>query len=1026
MKRIFTPVNFRIKSILSFTFLMAFYASQSQVVLVDIEFDGRQLSELNQPGYSSWVISSGTSSTYTEADVTFEFKGGSFSSGWFKAGVQAPNYAQLTGDGLKSSDIELHISGLPAGKHSLLAFHNAWDNPATNTFAPIDIFVNDNQVYDNLEQSSRVLKNDDAVTSYVTFTIASGETAIIRYMADPNATTSDKAAYINGFKLNSADSKKQASAEYPANLDEHVNADSGEIRFAWKAAKDALSHNLYFGKDKTTVTNADPSSGAFVTNLTDTSYVFQFDDWDEYYWRVDEVFINETIQGETWYFKPRHLAFEGAEGFGRFALGGRGGKVVYVTNLNDDGPGSLREAVTNDIGPRTILFNVSGIIPLESRLVLGDSYVTVAGQTAPGKGICIKAAPFGMSGAVDCIIQNVRVRIGLGTTYDGMGMQGSDHSIIDHCSISWTIDESFSSRSGKNITLQRTMIAEALNAADHQNYASGSKHGYAASISGDKGSFHHNLLAHCYGRNWSLAGGLDGNGIYAGRLDISNNVVYNFGTRTTDGGAHEVNFIANYYKKGPGDQNNNYALNAQYDNFPGTQRYYFAGNVMPGKFDESNQSAGKRYSGTPNGYSPWVSEPFFPSEITMQTAYEAYKDVLSDVGCVQPVFDDHDLRIIDETFNGTHTYKGSRTGIKGMPDSQEDVGGWEEYPEMEWPAEWDTDLDGLPNWWENFKGFNPNSGIGDFTDSNADPDVDGYTNLEDYLQWLNNPHAITPLNTPIVIDLVQYTRGYQLDPTYAIISNKNGTATIQNGHEASFISSKLGLADFAFKVTDGEGSSKTITVSVLVGVDPYAPQDIEEVVKELVVDKTEVTVSENGTTETIAISLTAVPKGNVIVNITTANPDEVVVSPSELTFTIENALTPQLVTITGVDDNKVDDTSSTALIISVDTDQSFDYLAALSHTVVVTNDDNDVLLPNSNMLSQVTIYPNPSRGQITVSGMQSGVRVELRDLSGRMIHSVQIDNTQSIEISDLHAGLYVVTLVDTRMNTETNYKLIVR
>ena len=134
---------------------------------------------------------------------------------------------------------------------------------------------------------------------------------------------------------------------------------------------------------------------------------------------------------------------------------------------------------------------------------------------------------------------------------DGMGMASGNNSIFDHCSISWTIDEAFSSRSGLNITLQRTLISEALNEAGHKNYPAGTQHGYAASIGGEIGSFHHNLLAHCAGRNWSLAGGLThGTTTYAGRLDIRNNVVYNWRNRTTDGGAHEVNFVNNYYKPG--------------------------------------------------------------------------------------------------------------------------------------------------------------------------------------------------------------------------------------------------------------------------------------------------------------------------------------------------------------------------------------------------------------------------------------------------------------------------------------------
>jgi hypothetical protein len=134
--------------------------------------------------------------------------------------------------------------------------------------------------------------------------------------------------------------------------------------------------------------------------------------------------------------------------------------------LNDDGPESFREAVTSDIGPRTVLFAVSGLITLNSRLLMNKPYVTVAGQTAPGKGICFRWSPIGAT-ADDLILQHVRMRMGIGVTYDGIGLTGANHSIIDHASISWTIDEAFSSRGAHNITLQNTLISEALNIAGH-------------------------------------------------------------------------------------------------------------------------------------------------------------------------------------------------------------------------------------------------------------------------------------------------------------------------------------------------------------------------------------------------------------------------------------------------------------------------------------------------------------------------------------------------------------------------------
>jgi hypothetical protein len=440
---------------------------------------------------------------------------------------------------------------------------------------------------------------------------------------------------------------------------------------------------------------------------------------------------------------PQQLAFPTAEGYGRLAKGGRGGRVIEVTNLNDSGPGSFRAAIEAD-GPRTIVFNVSGLITLESRLMVRNPFVTVAGQTAPGKGICIRKYNFGLFGTHDAVVRYVRVRPGniSGQTLDGMGMASSDQCIIDHCSISWTLDESFSSRGAKNITLQRTFISEALNEAGHKKYPPGTQHGYAASIGGDIGSFHHNLLAHCAGRNWSLAGGLDKKGFYIGRLDLRNNVVYNWKNRATDGGAHEVNFVANYYKPGPATRIF-FALNAQYGGFPGTQQYFFDGNVMPGHFGLENQTEGRtatteRGGKVPTEYSPWVDRPFFDAFVKTQTAAEAWTNVLNNVGCNFPVLDDHDKRVITEVREGTAKFKGSKTDLPGLPDSQEDVGGWEDYPEVHRAADWDTDHDGMPDAWERSHGLDPK----DPADGTKDLNGDGFTNLEKYLNSIVGEYSM--------------------------------------------------------------------------------------------------------------------------------------------------------------------------------------------------------------------------------------------------------------------------------------------
>jgi hypothetical protein len=219
-------------------------------------------------------------------------------------------------------------------------------------------------------------------------------------------------------------------------------------------------------------------------------------------------------------------------------------------------------------------------------------------------------------------------------------------------------------------------------------------------------------------------------------------VVYNWKSRATDGGAHEVNFVANYYKPGPATRWF-YALNAQYGGFPGSQRYYFEGNVMAGHFGLTNQAAGRiatteRGGRLPTDYSPWSETPFFDSHVKTQTAEECYLNVLADVGCNLPALDEHDQRIIAEVRVGTARFKGSKTGLPGLPDSQDDVGGWDNYPEIHRAADWDTDRDGMPDEWEKAQGLNP----GDPADGSQDSTGDGYTNLEKYVNSVTGEYRM--------------------------------------------------------------------------------------------------------------------------------------------------------------------------------------------------------------------------------------------------------------------------------------------
>jgi hypothetical protein len=189
------------------------------------------------------------------------------------------------------------------------------------------------------------------------------------------------------------------------------------------------------------------------------------------------------------------------------------------------------------------------------------------------------------------------------------------------------------------------------------------------------------------------------------------------------------------------------ALNAQYNSFPGTQRYFMAGNVMPGRFGVTNQETGRkatteRGGKLPTEYSPWSDTPFFEPYVTTHSAEAACTNVLANVGCNVPALDEQDARVTAEVRAGTAKFKGSKTGLPGLPDSQDDVGAWENYPEARRPAGWDADHDGMPDEWERRASLNP----ADPRDGNADRNGDGYTDLEEYLGWLEGefPEPFAP------------------------------------------------------------------------------------------------------------------------------------------------------------------------------------------------------------------------------------------------------------------------------------------
>lgn len=673
---------------------------------------------------------------------------------------------------------------------------------------------------------------------------------------------------VHNYSESTADLENQrdvaalATNPVPANGDTHADMDAETL--SWSAARDGktVAQYLYFGTDSAAIANATPAS-ASATIGTETLFLLstlniQLSTLQTYYWRVDRADADGVItQGDVWMFQPRHLAFPGAEGYGRFARGGRGGKVVYVSNLNSEGPGSLRWALTNGQGPRTVLFKVSGIIDLGFQTLWTDDQVTIAAQTAPGKGICVKHSDIGIGS--DCIVRFLRARRGLGTpddTGNALGTVYSDHTILDHMSLSWGTDETFSSRSSRNITLQNSIISEALGIAGHRNYDEGTNHGYAATIGGDVGSFHHNLLADCNGRNWSMGGGTDANGAYAGRLDIFNNVVYNWNGRTTDGGAHEVNFVGNYYKMGP-DTRETFLFSLDIEgNLRGTQSAYISGNVRDnrnGTLTEDQQGVTYRMNirdGRPSvDWQYFVDAPFWPSYATIETARDAYKHVLSDVGANQPFClvgftnrpqqfiaissnDFTDQRVINETLNRSYSYTGSKSGIRGEIDDEMDAGGFEDYPETTLPADYDFDNDGLPNWWEELRGTNPRSRTLNYADTNRDTEGDGYTELERYLDFMAQPHLWIAPAAQAVVDVRALFRGYSDGLQITLSESGNDSVTraserpaitfsFDNGLLCISAGQTKGLSEVLLTVTDADGSTFSRRLCLAV-TDTYA------------------------------------------------------------------------------------------------------------------------------------------------------------------------------------------------------------
>jgi hypothetical protein len=418
----------------------------------------------------------------------------------------------------------------------------------------------------------------------------------------------------------------------------------------------------------------------------------------------------------------QQLAFPGAEGFGRFTSGGRGGQVVKVTNLNDNGAGSLRAAI-EAAGARTIVFRLSGTIALQSELRIENGDITIAGQTAPGDGICLKNYPLIIS-AGNVIIRYLRLRLGdeKKQEADAISCIGQKNIMLDHCSLSWGIDEVASFYDNENATVQWCIISESLNHSYHHK----GDHGYGGIWGGKGASFHHNLLAHHSSRNPRFNGSRTHGKPDKEVVDFRNNVIYNWGENSSYGGeAGKQNLIANYYKYGPATRETKNRIVEPYD---AKGKWYLAENFVFGfPAVTTDNWAGVQGKFATQGRVE-APHPFAP--VVTQAAQQAYELVLANAGAVLPKRDAVDARIIEEVRTGTATYGGAWGGASGIVDSQKEVGGWPILRSA--PAPKDDDHDGMADDWERAHGLNPANP----EDRNSDFNGDGYTNLEKYLDSL--------------------------------------------------------------------------------------------------------------------------------------------------------------------------------------------------------------------------------------------------------------------------------------------------
>ena len=436
---------------------------------------------------------------------------------------------------------------------------------------------------------------------------------------------------------------------------------------------------------------------------------------------------SQTLEPDNASSAQQVLAFPGAEGFGKYTSGGRGGKVLQVTNLNDQGPGSLRAALEQK-GPRIVVFAVGGTIPLESPLEIMHGELTIAGQSAPGEGITLKNYPLKVH-ANNVIIRYLRSRMGdeKGVEDDAISIIGQKDIIVDHSTFSWGTDESASFYDNENFTLQWSIASESLNNSVHKK----GEHGYGGIWGGKGASFHHNLLVHHKSRNPRFNGARTKakNAPELEVVDFRNNVIYNWQANSSYGGERgNHNVVNNYYKWGPATEEGR--RKRILESWSPYGNFFVAGNYVTG-YPEVSYNNRLGVEGK-NPDSSLLEAPVQVVAIPEQSAEEAYRQVLAEAGASYRR-DKLDSRIMEEVRNGKATHGKKKNGII---DTQAEAGGWPKLESGQAPA--DADADGMPDAWEREHKLDPRNAA----DAAAYTLDKAYTNIEVYLNELVDKEKI--------------------------------------------------------------------------------------------------------------------------------------------------------------------------------------------------------------------------------------------------------------------------------------------